>query len=110
MTGFFEPHWVGAPSRLAREFGKRFGDQDYAFEELVAELSAAFLCAELQIPGRLQHPEYISSWAVVLRADNKAIWTAVAECVEELSSRARDRPIGSACSHISRIYRRGASE
>ena len=36
----------------------KFGDNAYAFEELVAELTAAFLCAELQIPGRLQHPEY----------------------------------------------------
>jgi antirestriction protein ArdC len=44
-------HWSGAASRLAREFGKRFGDNAYAFEELVAELSAAFLCAELEIPG-----------------------------------------------------------
>jgi antirestriction protein ArdC len=75
-------HWVGGPSRLAREFGKRFGDQAYAFEELVAELSAAFLCAELQIPGRLQHPEYIANWAAVLRADSKAIWTAGARAAE----------------------------
>jgi antirestriction protein ArdC len=75
-------HWVGAPSRLAREFGKRFGDQAYAFEKLVAELSAAFLCAELEIPGRLQHPEYIASWAAVLRADSKAIWTAGARATE----------------------------
>ena len=75
-------HWVGGPTRLARQFGKRFGDQAYAFEELVAELSAAFLCAELDIPGRLQHPEYIASWAAVLRADSKAIWTAGARATE----------------------------
>jgi antirestriction protein ArdC len=40
-------HWTGAEKRLNREFGKRFGDQAYAFEELVAELGAAFLCADL---------------------------------------------------------------
>jgi antirestriction protein ArdC len=62
--------------------GKRFGDSAYAFEELVAELTAAFLCAELEIPGRLQHPEYIANWAAVLRADNKAIWTAGARATE----------------------------
>ena len=41
--------WTGAKHRLDREFGKRFGDQAYAAEELVAEVGAAFLCAELQI-------------------------------------------------------------
>jgi antirestriction protein ArdC len=75
-------HWCGAETRLARQFGKRFGDSAYAFEELVAELTAAFLCAELEIPGRLQHPEYIANWAAVLRADNKAIWTAGARATE----------------------------
>ena len=54
----------------------------HAFEGLVAELAAAFLCAELGISGRLQHPEYIANWAAVLRADNKAIWTAGARATE----------------------------
>jgi antirestriction protein ArdC len=88
VSGFYatscheHAHWSGAAHRLAREFGKRFGDNAYAFEELVAELTAAFLCAELEIPGRLQHPEYIANWAAVLRADNKAIWTAGARATE----------------------------
>jgi antirestriction protein ArdC len=42
-------HWTGAKHRINREFGKRFGDQAYAAEELVAEIGAAFLCAELPI-------------------------------------------------------------
>ncbi len=54
----------------------------YAFEKLVTELTAAFLCAELEIPGRLQHPEYIASWAAVLRADDKSIWTAGGRATE----------------------------
>jgi antirestriction protein ArdC len=78
-------HWTGSEKRLARQFGKRFGDQAYAFEELVAELTAAFLCAELEIPGRLQHPEYIANWAAVLRADSKAIWTAGARATEAVA-------------------------
>ena len=78
-------HWTGNEKRLARTFGKRFGDQAYAFEELVAELTAAFLCAELQIPGRLQHPEYIAHWAAVLRADNQAIWTAGARATDAVN-------------------------
>ena len=39
-------HWTRHPTRLDRDFGrKRFGDEGYAMEELVAELGAAFLCA-----------------------------------------------------------------
>ena len=75
-------HWTGAEHRLARTFGKRFGDDAYAFEELVAELTAAFLCAELEIPGHLQHPEYIANWIKVLKGDAKAIWTAGARATE----------------------------
>ena len=40
-------HWSGADHRLARRFGKRFGDDAYAMEELVAELGSAFLCGDL---------------------------------------------------------------
>lgn len=69
-------HWTGAPSRLSREYGKRFGDTAYAREELVAEMGAAFLCASLGIEGKLQHPEYIASWIKVLKDDKRAILTA----------------------------------
>ena len=40
-------HWTGATHRLDRTFGKSFGDAAYAAEELVAEIGAAFLCADL---------------------------------------------------------------
>jgi antirestriction protein ArdC len=40
-------HWTAHESRLSRDFGKRFGSEGYAIEELVAELGAAFLCADL---------------------------------------------------------------
>lgn len=69
-------HWTGHASRLDRQFGKRFGDDAYAAEELVAELGAAFLCARLGIQGKLQHTEYLAHWAKVLRADKYAIFTA----------------------------------
>ena len=69
-------HWTGAPKRLDRTFGKRFGDDAYAFEELVAELGAAFLTSQLALPGTLRHIEYLGDWARVLRADSKALWTA----------------------------------
>lgn len=72
-------HWTGHESRLGRKFGSRFGDDAYAFEELVAEMSAAFLCARLGVEGRLQHVEYLGHWARVLRADKHAVFTAARE-------------------------------
>lgn len=69
-------HWTGHKSRIAREYGKRFGDSAYAREELVAEMGAAFLCAHLGIDGRLQHENYIGSWIKVLKEDKRAIITA----------------------------------
>lgn len=69
-------HWTGGTTRLDRSFGNRFGDDAYAVEELTAELGAAFLCAVLGVPGRLQHSEYLASWLKVLKADNKAIFKA----------------------------------
>lgn len=71
-------HWTGHESRCARPFGKRFGDDAYAVEELVAELGAAFLCADLSISDapREDHASYLASWLKVLKADSKAIFTA----------------------------------
>lgn len=74
-------HWTGHKSRIDRDFSKskRFGDSAYAFEELVAELGAAMLCAHLKIDGQLQHASYIQSWLKVLKQDSKAILKAGAE-------------------------------
>src|SRR5208337_4644227 len=53
-------HWTSAEPRCNRQLGKRFGDQAYAMEELIAELGAAFLCADLHITGapRADHAQY----------------------------------------------------
>ena len=71
-------HWSGAEHRLNRTFGEKFGDKAYSFEELIAELSAAFLCAELQITNtpRPDHAQYIANWLAVLKGDTKEIFTA----------------------------------
>lgn len=71
-------HWTGAKHRLDREFGGRFGDKAYAMEELVADLGAAFLCADLEIASepRPDHAAYLSSWLTVLKQDARAIFTA----------------------------------
>ena len=72
-------HWTAHESRLARDFGaKRFGSEGYAIEELVAELGAAFLCADLDLTlePREDHAAYIANWLHVLKTDNRAIFTA----------------------------------
>lgn len=69
-------HWTGHESRMARTFGKRFGDEAYAAEELVAEMGAAFVCAGLGLEYTLQHAAYIASWIRVLKNDKRAIFTA----------------------------------
>ena len=71
-------HWTGHPSRCDRQFGSRFGDQSYAFEELVAELGAAFLCAGLGVSTvpREDHAAYLKNWLAILKADKRAIFTA----------------------------------
>jgi antirestriction protein ArdC len=75
-------HWTGHEARLGRDLTGRFGSESYAAEELVAELAAAFLSADLGIPGQLQHAEYIGSWIKVLRADKRAIFTAARHAQE----------------------------
>src|SRR5204863_9941993 len=72
-------HGTSHESRLARGFGsKRFGSEGYAVEELVAELGAAFLCADLDLAlePREDHASYIANWLKVLKNDNRAIFTA----------------------------------
>lgn len=72
-------HWTRHPSRLNREFGrKRWGDEGYAMEELVAELGSAFLCADLHITPEVRddHASYIESWLKVLKDDKRAVFSA----------------------------------
>jgi antirestriction protein ArdC len=71
-------HWSGHAKRMARTFGSRFGDEAYAVEELVAELGAAFLSADLGVAAeaRPDHAAYVASWLKVLKNDKRAIFTA----------------------------------
>ncbi len=72
-------HWTRHPSRLDRDLGrKRFVDEGYAMEELVAELGSAFVCADLDLTPepRPDHASYIASWLKVLRNDRRAILAA----------------------------------
>jgi antirestriction protein ArdC len=72
-------HWTRHETRLNRDFGrKRWGDEGYAPEELVAELGSAFLCADLGLTPepRTDHASYIANWLRVLKNDKRAIFTA----------------------------------
>jgi antirestriction protein ArdC len=74
-------HWTRHPSRLERDFGRKtWGDEGYAREELVAELGAAFLCADLELTPEIRddHAAYIATWLQVLKNDTRAIFQAAA--------------------------------
>lgn len=110
---FFEPeayystlaheltHWSGHKDRLAREFGKRFGSQAYAFEELVAELGAAYAMARLGIAAepREDHASYLASWLKVLKSDKRAIFTAASKAQQacdflfDLAEKGEKKPV-----------------
>lgn len=72
-------HATGHPSRLGRDMTGGFGTKKYAFEELVAEINAAFCCASLGIVPTVRHADYIASWLEVLREDNRAIVRAASQ-------------------------------
>jgi antirestriction protein ArdC len=98
---FFEPitwhrtalhelgHASGHPSRLNRDLSGSFGSKKYAFEELVAEMNAAFCCASLGIVPTVRHADYLASWLEVLREDNRAIFRAASQ-----ASKAADYLLG----------------
>jgi antirestriction protein ArdC len=74
-------HWTAPAARCDRQLGKRFGDNAYAAEELIAELGAAFTCAHLGLSTepRADHAQYLASWLRVLKADSRAIFTAASK-------------------------------
>ena len=72
-------HASGAAHRLSRDLSGAFGTKKYAFEELVAEINAAFCCASLGIVPTVRHADYIGSWLEVLREDNRAIVRAASQ-------------------------------
>jgi antirestriction protein ArdC len=64
--------------------GKRFGDDAYAAEELVAEIGSTFLCAELGITQdvRADHAQYLAQWLKLMKSDTRAIFAAAAKASE----------------------------
>jgi antirestriction protein ArdC len=82
-------HATGHRSHLNRDLSGSYGTKKYAFEELVAELSAAFGCASLGIVPTVRHSDYIGSWLEILREDNRAIVRAASQ-----ASKAADYLLG----------------
>lgn len=87
VLGHEVTHWVGAPNRLNRDFGKRFGDEAYCFEEACAELGACFLSARLGIASEPHpdHARYIHHWLKVMKANPRAIFAAAAKAQEAVA-------------------------
>jgi antirestriction protein ArdC len=86
-------HWTKHPKRLDRDFGrKRYGDEGYAKEELVAELGACFLAADLRLEPmpEEEHAAYIQGWMKALKEDKRFIFSAAShaqKAVEFIKSR-----------------------
>lgn len=79
-TAFHElGHWSANKTRLDRDLSGRFGTKAYAAEELIAELCSAFLCAAIGIQGELRHAGYIGNWIVLLKDDDRALFTAASK-------------------------------
>jgi antirestriction protein ArdC len=84
-SAFFEPinwhrtvfhelgHWTGAAHRLNRDLSGAFGSSSYARDEVVAEMTGAFVCAALSIVPTVRHADYLASWIELLADDNRAI-------------------------------------
>jgi antirestriction protein ArdC len=75
-------HWTKHDKRLARDMGRvKWGDEGYAREELVAELGAGFLCADLGISPEVRedHAAYIASWLEVLKGDKRFVFSAASQ-------------------------------
>lgn len=75
-------HWTGHGRRLNRDQSGAFGSKLYANEELVAELTAAFVCAALSIKPTVRHADYLGSWLNVLRDDSRAIFRAASKATK----------------------------
>lgn len=72
-------HWTAHPSRLNRDLAHRYGTTAYAREELIAELTSAFLCAHLNIVPQVRHADYLANWLQILKDDSRAIFHAASQ-------------------------------
>jgi antirestriction protein ArdC len=82
-TAFHElAHWTGGEKRLNREAKGRFGSPEYAREELIAEISAAFIGANIGLVPTVRHADYLGFWLDILREDKRAIFRATSQATK----------------------------
>src|SRR5205085_3140251 len=93
-------HWTGHASRLNRSTlneSYRFGDLNYAKEELRAELASVFIAAEVGVPhDPAHHAAYVGSWIKSLKEDKNEIFRAAHDAsaaTDFLLALERDRSI-----------------
>jgi antirestriction protein ArdC len=104
-------HWTGHKSRLDRLSIARFGSNEYAAEELVAELGAAFLCAHLGIATehREDHAAYLNAWLAGLKAEPKMLWTVASKAQAALDHLISYQPTENICpDNLESLARYGA--
>ena len=79
-------HWTGSKSRLNRDLRSVLDPESYSFEELVAELTSAFLCGYFGIEKSVirNSAAYISNWVRVLKSDPKMIIKASSQAQKSL--------------------------
>ncbi len=76
-------HWTGNLKRLNRQIGNKFGSKEYAFEELIAEINAAFICAFLGYENRItDNVQYIDNWLSVMKNDKQFVIQAASKAQE----------------------------
>lgn len=108
---FFEPlnwhrtalhemgHWVGGAARLDRDQTGFFGSVSYGKEELIAEMTSAFVCAAFGIVPTVRHADYIGSWLSIIRQDSRAILRAASAASKAADFLLALRPAPSACAN-----------
>jgi antirestriction protein ArdC len=74
-------HWTGHKDRCNRDQANRFGTEEYAKEELIAEVGSAFLCKLLGVEKtvREDHAKYLNSWITIIQNESKAMVRAFSQ-------------------------------
>jgi antirestriction protein ArdC len=73
-------HWSGHFSRCNRPLSIKFGCRTYAYEELIAELTAAMVCNHIGIDSNLEHhAAYLADWLTIFKDDKKAFFQAAGQ-------------------------------
>ncbi len=77
-------HWTGHEKRLARDFSGRMGSVEYAKEELVAEITASFLCSKLGLQPKVKHADYLASYLQCIKNDSNALHKAASQAQDAI--------------------------